>query len=122
MQVGQVDAFLDEFGLGDLPCGRSFGCCHVDLCVGLIARRGEGVELEGGNGRGQDDDLGTLAAHVHLRHTFTEESALDAAVGGFSVGVVFAIYAATHDEVARCQVLARGHEEFTHLRSEDDGI
>ncbi len=31
MQVGQVDAFLDEFGLCDLPCGRSFGCCHVDL-------------------------------------------------------------------------------------------
>ncbi len=45
-----------------------------------------------------------------------EESALDGRVEGSPSVVFLPIHAAAHDEVARCQVLARGHEVFTQLR------
>ena len=122
VQVRQVDAFLLQFGLGDVPGGRAFGRGDVDLGVGLEALGGEGVELELGEGRRQDHDLRSLGANGDGRHAFAEEGALGASVRGLPVGVVLAVDAAAHDEVGGHAVLARGHRDFAHLAAEFDGV
>ena len=122
VQVRLVDALLLQFGLGDVPGGRSLGGGDVDLGVGLEALGGEGVELELGEGRGQDHDLRPLGANGDGRHAFAEEGTLGAPVRGLPVGVVLAVDAAAHDEVGGHAVLACGHRDFAHLAAEFDGV